>query len=97
MGFSRQEYWSGLPCLPPGGLPNPGFKLGSPALQADSLPSEPPGKHVSPHFLYSVTDAIWQFSVFFSPLCDVTFHLGSGTILLLLLFTFFLLQAQGST
>ena len=40
-GFSRQEYWSGLPCLPPGNLPNPGIELGFPALQADSLPSEP--------------------------------------------------------
>ena len=44
MGFSRQEYWSGLPCRPPGDLRNPGIKPRSPALQADSLPSEPPGK-----------------------------------------------------
>ena len=44
MGFSRQEYWSGLPSLPPGDLPNPGIQPRSPALQADSLPSEPPGK-----------------------------------------------------
>ena len=36
-GFSRQEYWSGLPCTPPGDLPNPGIELRSPALQADSL------------------------------------------------------------
>ena len=43
-GFSRQEYWSGLPCPPPGDLPNPGIEPRSPALQADSLPSEPPGK-----------------------------------------------------
>ena len=43
MGFSRQEYWSGLPFPSPGGLPDPGIKLGSPALQADSLPSESPG------------------------------------------------------
>ena len=42
-GFSRQEYWSGFPCPPPGDLPNPGIKPGSPALQADSLTSEPPG------------------------------------------------------
>ena len=41
MGFSRQEYWSGLPCPPPGDLPDPGIEPGSPALQADSLPSEP--------------------------------------------------------
>ena len=44
MGFSRQEYWSGLPFPSPGDLPNPGIKSGSPALQADSLPSEPPWK-----------------------------------------------------
>ena len=43
-GFSRQEYWSGLPCPPPGDLPNPGIKLRFPALQVDSLPAEPPGK-----------------------------------------------------
>ena len=44
LGFSKQGYWSGLPCCPPGGLPNPGIKPVSPALQGDSLPSEPPGK-----------------------------------------------------
>ena len=44
MGISRQEYWSGLPCPPTGDLPNPGIKPTSPALQADSLPTEPPGK-----------------------------------------------------
>ena len=44
MEFSRQEYWSGLPFPSPGDLPNPGIKPGSPALQADALPSEPPGK-----------------------------------------------------
>ena len=43
-GFSRQEYWSGLPCPPPGDLPNQGIEPRSPALQADSLLSEPPGK-----------------------------------------------------
>ena len=44
MGFSRQEYWSGLPFPSPGDLPNPGIKPRSPALQADTLTSEPPGK-----------------------------------------------------
>ena len=43
MGFSRQEYWSGLPFPPPGNLPNPGVELGSSALQADSLLTELPG------------------------------------------------------
>ena len=59
MGFSRQEYWSGLPFPSPGGLPNPGIEPGSPALQADTLSSEPPGKpsykaetyHYAPGFL----------------------------------------------
>ena len=44
MGFSRQEYWSGLPFPSPGDLPDPGIEPGSPVLQADSLLSEPPGK-----------------------------------------------------
>ena len=44
MGFSRKEYWSGSPCPSPGDLPDPGIKPRSPALQADALPSEPPGK-----------------------------------------------------
>ena len=46
MGFSRQEYWSGLPFPSPGDIPDPGIKLKSPALQADSLSSEPPRKQV---------------------------------------------------
>ena len=44
IGFPRQEYWSGLPFASPGHLPNPGIEPRSPALQADSLLSEPPGK-----------------------------------------------------
>ena len=44
MGFSRQEYWSGLPFPSPGDLPDPGIEPRSPALQADALTSEPPGK-----------------------------------------------------
>ena len=44
VGFSRQEYWSGLPFPSPGDLPNPGIEPRSPALQADALTSEPPGK-----------------------------------------------------
>ena len=45
MEFSRQEYWSGLPFPSPGDLPNPGIEPGSPALKAEALPSESPGKH----------------------------------------------------
>ena len=44
MGFPRQEYWSGLPFPSPGDLPNPGIEPGSPALEADALTFEPPGK-----------------------------------------------------
>ena len=44
MGFSRQEYWSGLPFPSPGDLPDPGIEPGSPTLEADALTSEPPGK-----------------------------------------------------
>ena len=44
MGFSRQEYWSGLPFPSPGDLPDPGIEPRSPTLQADALTSEPPGK-----------------------------------------------------
>ena len=43
-GFSRQEYWSGLPFPSPGDLPDPGIEPRSPALEADALTSEPPGK-----------------------------------------------------
>ena len=42
MEFSRQEYWNGLPIPSAGDLPNPGIEPRSPALQADSLPSDPP-------------------------------------------------------
>ena len=63
MQFSRQEYWSGLAFPPPGDVPHPGIKPRSPALQADSLPSQPPGK---PHpqvvstnlILYSTCDLL---------------------------------------
>ena len=51
MGFSRQEYWSGLPFPSPGDLPNPGIKPASPvspAIQVNSLPSETPGSQVLP-------------------------------------------------
>ena len=44
IGFSRQEYWSGLPCPPPGDIPNPGMKPRSSTLLVDCLPSKPPGK-----------------------------------------------------
>ena len=52
MGYSRQEYWSGLPFPSPGDLPDPGIEPRSPALQADALPSEPPGKHSCHSYLF---------------------------------------------
>ena len=51
-GFSRQGYWSGMPLPSPGDLPNPGIELGSPTLQADTLPPDPPGKIL---FIYKCT------------------------------------------
>ena len=48
-GPSRQKYWSGLPFFPPGNLPHPGIKPTYPTLEADSLPSEPPGKSKNKH------------------------------------------------
>ena len=62
-GFSRQEYWSRLPCSPPGDLPNPGIEPRSPTLQADSLPSEPPGK---PGVRLGETLWIWMEKKWFS-------------------------------
>ena len=44
MGFPRQEYWSRLPCPPPGDLPNPGIELASPVLAGGFFTTEPPGK-----------------------------------------------------
>ena len=55
MEFSRQEYWSGLPFPSPGDFPNPGIEAGSPALQADSLPTEPPGKPIAELRDYSIS------------------------------------------
>ena len=55
MGFSRQEYWSGLPCPPPGNLPDSGIKLGFPEVQGVSLPSEPPHHPIPTEETHKVT------------------------------------------
>ena len=62
MGFSRQEYWSGLPFPSPGDLPDPGIEHGSPASQADALLSKPPGKSgwLYHHQQISVSDLCHQ-------------------------------------
>ena len=57
MGFSRQEYWSGLPFPSPGDLPDPGIKPRSPALQAGALPSEPLG---STHKIWLYVDELMK-------------------------------------
>ena len=59
MGFSRQEYWSGLSFPSPGYLPNLGIGHGSPVLWADALPSEPPGKQKST--FRNTQNTVWHF------------------------------------
>ena len=66
MGFSRQEYWSGLPFPSPGDLPDPGIKPRSPVLQADALASEPPGKPFRPALKHSSSPSIIESLEFFS-------------------------------
>ena len=60
MGFSRQEYWSGLPFPSPGDLSDPGIKPGSPSFQADALTSEPPGKPIVVNIM-QITATCGQF------------------------------------
>ena len=62
MGFSRQEYWTGLPFPSPGDLPNPGIKPGSPALRTDFLLSEPPRKPQVPIKSEYIRDA-WNIDL----------------------------------
>ena len=58
MGCSRQEYWSGVPFPSPRDLPDSGVEPRSPTLQADSLPSEPPGQVLEPTSLWHLLQ--WQ-------------------------------------
>ena len=51
MGFPRREYWSGLPCPPPGDLPDPGIEPASPALEGGFFTTEPPGEALTPSLL----------------------------------------------
>ena len=69
-GDSPEEYWSGLPCPSPGDLPYPGIEPRSPSLEADSLPSELPGKlyththtHTHTHFIYIYTHFIYIYKL----------------------------------
>ena len=63
LGFSRQEYWSGLPFPSPGDLPDPEIEPRSPTLPVDTLPSEPPGK---PQFCSVVSDSLWPHRLYSS-------------------------------
>ena len=72
MGFSRQEYWSGLPFSSPAYLPDSGIEPGSPALQADALTSEPPGKPPAPyHPPKPVNTRFFSMSVSLIFLCHI--------------------------
>ena len=66
-GFSRQEYWSGLPWPPPGDLPSPGIEPGSPELKVDSLLFEPPGKPIPTGSRY--LQMIYLIYMYFFYLC----------------------------
>ena len=63
MEFTRQEYWSGLSCPPPGALPNPGMELSSPTLQEDSLPSELPGKPLIEESMVRIQSCMIQLTI----------------------------------
>ena len=81
MGFSRQEYWSGLLFPSPGDLPDPGIEPRSPALRADALPSEPPGKPIlcirEAHTMYKVdTNKNLLYSAGNSTECSVMTYMG---------------------
>ena len=83
IGFSRQEYWSGLPFPSPGGLPNPGIEPRSPTLQADALTSEPPGKK-----MYIHDAATWkriQFHMNLEKLCPGSWGQGKPGLMRLTL------------
>ena len=63
LGFSRQEYWSGLPFPSPGDLPDPGIEPESPALGADALPSTPPGEPKKEKMYRRKNMSMWELSV----------------------------------
>ena len=65
MGFSRPEYWSGLPRPPPGDLSNPGIEPRSPAFQPDSLAAEPQGKHPVKFLFFFPSLSSWGLLVIY--------------------------------
>ena len=80
MGFSRQEYWGGLPFPSPGDLPNPEIKPTSPALAGGFFTTEPPGKHqestcpqinIAAHAFFQWFN--YKLSTYISPFLDLIF------------------------
>ena len=89
IGFSRQESWSGLPCPPPGDLPDPGIEPAPPvslALQVDSLPPEPPRKSISTIFMCKNTSHIFLLLYFRSIIEEKLIGKVQNTYILLFLF-----------
>ena len=86
MGISRQEYWGGLPFPSPGDLPDPGIKPGSPALQAESLLSEPLGTPLLKQGYHKLTCSMFQGYLLLPPLTpsygQLPFYLPSNNGLL---------------
>ena len=87
MEFSRQEYWSELPFPSPGYLPDPGIKPRSPALQADSLPSELPGKPSKDTIYFQIVPILQSFHTYKSALF-VLYCIGAGIFIYIALFYF---------
>ena len=84
VGFSRQEYWSGLPLPSPGDLPHPGIEPRSLALQADALPSEPPGKLIWAIGKSQILSRVWLFATpWNSPWNSLGQNTGVGRLSLL--------------
>ena len=93
--FSRQEYWSGLPFPSPGDLPDPGIEPRSPALQADSLPSEPPGKSINDTSFWLISRILtkWILTNFIVSFCLL---LWRGKLLDVLILPFLLASPPSS-
>ena len=85
MGFPRQKYWSGLSFLSPKNLPNPGIEPGSPALQADSLPSEPPGKPTKSYSVQSSRSVVSDSVTPWAAACQASLSITNSQSLLKLM------------
>ena len=95
MGFPRQEYWSGLPFPSPGYFPTPGIKPGSPALQAYSLPPEPPGKPTVQCGYPELLSPPWVHTGNWT--VEICFLIGSPRCQLIIVFFFNLVLSSSNT